>query len=266
MGKHRSESRHLSLGVAGLAVVLALWCSGDTAGTPAAPTAGATTHVSDAPGLEARIPDAQGSESRAPDDAAAPTARAAAPDHAASPASGAREPSASPIPTHSPRSSGPATSPPAGAPVSPPSRLVVERIGLDQDLMQLGLRPDHTLEVPPEGPGSPAGWYRGSPAPGQSGPAVVLGHVNASGGGPGVFADLHVLTPGDEIGVQRADGTQAQFRVTHAERYAKNAFPTMRVYGNTTDPQLRLITCDGYDPATGTFDENLVVYATLVDT
>ena len=54
--------------------------------------------------------------------------------------------------------------------------------------------------------------------------AVVLGHVNATGGGPGVFADLPVLTPGDEIRVHRADGTQAQFRVTHAERYAKDAF------------------------------------------
>ena len=38
----------------------------------------------------------------------------------------------------------------------------------------------------------------------------------------------------------------------------------MRVYGNTADPQLRLIACDRYDPATGTFDENLVAYATLV--
>lgn len=93
---------------------------------------------------------------------------------------------------------------------------------------------------------------------------MVLGHVNATGGGPGVFADLPVLTPGDEIRVQRADGTQAQFRVTHAERYAKDAFPTMRVYGTTAAPQLRLITCDRYDPATGTFDENLVAYATLV--
>ncbi|WP_338066032.1 class F sortase [Kocuria marina] len=54
---------------------------------------------------------------------------------------------------------------------------------------------------------------------------MVLGHVNATGGGPGVFADLPVLTPGDEIRVQRADGTQAQFRVTHAECYAKDAFP-----------------------------------------
>ncbi|MFI7495772.1 hypothetical protein ACH9D2_13795 [Kocuria sp. M4R2S49] len=29
-------------------------------------------------------------------------------------------------------------------------------------------------------------------------------------------------------------------------------------------PELRLITCDGYDPAAGSFDENLVGHASLV--
>ena len=232
MPKHRVESRHLPMGVAGLVVVLALWCTGDGAG-PAA--------------------------------SAPPTDTTAASPHLGG--SGAAGAAAIPAPPPPSSTSTPGTTgvPPSNAaPVSAPARLVVDRIGLSNDLMQLGRRSDRSLEVPPEGPGSPAGWYRNSPAPGQSGPAVLLGHVNATGGGPGVFADLHALVPGDGIRVDRQDGSHAMFVVEAVERYAKNAFPTLRVYGNTAGPELRLITCDGYDPHSGAFNENLVVYAQLV--
>ncbi len=36
------------------------------------------------------------------------------------------------------------------------------------------------------------------------------------------------------------------------------------MYGNTEGSELRLITCDGYDPFTGAFDDYYVVYAKLV--
>ena len=129
--------------------------------------------------------------------------------------------------------------------------------------MKLGLRDNGSLEVPPDGPGAPAGWYSGSPSPGETGPAVLLGHVNATDGGPGVFADLRRLEPGAEIRVHRADGSTAVFTVTRAAAYRKDNFPTFEVYGNTKGAELRLITCDGYDPATGLFNDNYVVYAKL---
>ncbi|WP_081744531.1 sortase domain-containing protein [Arthrobacter sp. H14] len=103
-----------------------------------------------------------------------------------------------------------------------------------------------------------------SPTPGERGPATLLGHVNASDGGPGVFADLRALTPGDIIEVTREDGTTATFAVEHGEQYPKDAFPTETVYGYTEGAELRLITCDGYDPATGRLEGNYVVYAELV--
>lgn len=247
MPSHRSEPRRLPLGAAGFALVLALWCAGDAAAPTAVvlPGAGATTVAGPVP---------------------ASTAFPAPRPAAGRPASGSSRTSAAqpgPRATSEPR--GPATPNPAAAPVAPPARLVAERIGLDDEPMELGRRADRTLEVPPEAPGSPAGWYRDSPAPGRPGPAVFLGHVNATGGGPGVFAGLHLLVPGDEIQVQRRDGSRVVFVVRDVQRYAKNAFPSLRVYGNTVDPELRLITCDGYDPETGSFDENLVVYAALAD-
>ena len=148
-------------------------------------------------------------------------------------------------------------------PASPPATLVIPDIGVQSELVSLGLRPNKSLEVPPDGPGAPAGWYSGSPSPGTTGPAVMLGHVNAVGGGPGVFAQLRSLAEGSEVRIRRADGSTATFVVDRGEAYSKAAFPTLEVYGNTPGPELRLITCDGYDPATGLFDDNYVVFAKL---
>lgn len=136
--------------------------------------------------------------------------------------------------------------------------------GVQSGLLYLGLQANGSLEVPPGHPGAPAAWYRNSPTPGEPGPSVFLGHVNASDGGPGVFAWIKQLNPGDTIEITREDGTVATFAVDRGEQYSKNAFPTQAVYGNTVGPELRLITCDGYDPATGTFNDNYVVYAKLV--
>ena len=62
----------------------------------------------------------------------------------------------------------------------------------------------------------------------------------------------------------REDGTTAVFEFQRGEAYGKDSFPTLEVYGNTRGSELRLITCDGYNPETGEFDDNYVVYATLV--
>jgi hypothetical protein len=147
---------------------------------------------------------------------------------------------------------------------SEPISVSVPSAGIESELLSLGLKSDGSLEVPPDGPGAPAGWYNGSPTPGELGPAVLLGHVNATDGGPGVFANLRQLKAGDLIRVARQDGTTSVFTFDHAGAYSKDAFPTQTVYGNTEGPELRLITCDGYDPATGLFDDNYVVFAKLV--
>ena len=150
-----------------------------------------------------------------------------------------------------------------GMAVSPPVSVAVPVIGVGSELIELGLNEDGTVEVPPGDPGAPAGWYVHSPTPGERGPAVLLGHVNATDGGPGVFARIEDLVPGDRIEVPRADGTTAVFTVTGGQEYDKDEFPSEAVYGNTDGAELRLVTCDGYDPATGVFESNYVVYAKL---
>ena len=147
---------------------------------------------------------------------------------------------------------------------SAPATLSIPSIGVRTDLLHLGLEENGSLKVPQDtGNGAPASWYNGSPTPGERGPSVMLGHVNALGGNKGVFAELRRLTPGAEIDVLRTDGSIAVFTVERGALYSKSDFPTLEVYGNTPGAELRLITCDGYDPATGLFDDNYVIYAKL---
>ena len=47
------------------------------------------------------------------------------------------------------------------------------------------------------------------------------------------------------------------------ETFAKDALPTERVYGPTTTPTLRLMTCGGpFDDASLNYRDNIVVFAT----
>ena len=193
-----------------------------------------------------------------------PGAGGAPPASSAGPSNVAPSPAASAAPTAAPTGQpDAATGSPAALAASDPVTLTIPTIGASSTLLKLGLRENKSLEVPPDGPGAPAGWYSGSPSPGDRGPAVLLGHVNAVGGGPGVFAGLRALRAGAEISVLRADGSTAIFTMDRAAAYSKEAFPTLEVYGNTPGPELRLITCDGYDPSTGLFNDNYVVFAKL---
>lgn len=190
------------------------------------------------------------------------------------PPSAAVAPSPAPLSGNSgiPAAPGPASAQPklaAGA-VPPlaaaaPVRLEIPAIKVSSNLLGLGLNPDNTLEVPPLSKDSQAGWYRGSPTPGQLGPSVILGHVDSAEYGPAIFSKLHTLRPGDTLTVTRADHTAATFKVNRVASYPKNHFPTLEVYGNTSDAELRLITCGGtFDSAAGSYLDNIVVYASLL--
>lgn len=140
-----------------------------------------------------------------------------------------------------------------------PVRLRIPAIDVDTGLESLGLAPDTSIEVPSE-PGV-AGWWERGPRPGQVGPAVILGHVDSKTG-PAVFFRLRWLQRGDEVLVDRADGSTARFVVSRQGKYTKVAFPSDLVYYPTLDPELRLVTCGGtIDRATGHYSENLVVFA-----
>ncbi|MCZ2828957.1 class F sortase [Modestobacter sp. VKM Ac-2986] len=160
-----------------------------------------------------------------------------------------------------------ATSTAPAEPVAAPVSLAVPAIGVTSDLMRLGLNDDGTVEVPPLGPDDQAGWYERGPAPGAVGPALLLGHVDSAAAGPGIFFELGAVQPGDEVEVTRADETVAVFAVDRVEVHPKDDFPTIEVYGNTPDAQLRLITCGGaFDSAARSYEDNVIVFATMTGT
>jgi LPXTG-site transpeptidase (sortase) family protein len=151
-----------------------------------------------------------------------------------------------------------------GMPPSEPTEVRIPRIGAKSSLIPLGLNPDETVEVPPVEQPMQAGWYKLARTPGETGPAVLLGHVDGNKQ-PGIFFRLKELAEGDEVEVSRKDGTTAKFRVRGTEQIAKNSFPTEAVYGETDEPELRLITCGGsYDQAAHSYRDNIIVYATLI--
>lgn len=153
----------------------------------------------------------------------------------------------------------------ASLPASDPTSVVVPAIGISSPISRLGLKSDGTIEVPPLTRHSPVGWYRLSPTPGEIGTSVMLGHIDSAAYGPAVFFRLGALRPGDEIDVHRADGVTAVFRVDRVAEYPKNKFPSQLVYGSTSYPSLRLITCGGsFDRSAHSYRDNVVVFATLI--
>jgi hypothetical protein len=138
-----------------------------------------------------------------------------------------------------------------------PTWLRVPTAGVDVALPAVDLDTGGALVPPAVG----AGWYADGPAPGQTGPAVIAGHVDWAGS-PAVFAELGTVTAGDEILVDHADGTTTRFTVTRVGRHPKTEFPTAAVYGPTPFAELRLITCGGtFDRAAGSYRDNVIVYA-----
>lgn len=160
--------------------------------------------------------------------------------------------------------SGPAEHPNASeSPDAPaPTQISIPSIGVTGQLMRLGLNADGTVEVPPADKGMTAGWYAGGAVPGEPGAAVVIGH-NDTRFGKAVFHDLKKIARGADVTVLNGLGERTHFTVTGTETVSKSVFPSEKVYGETGDRVLRLITCDGSFDDEGHPVDNLIVYATL---
>lgn len=145
--------------------------------------------------------------------------------------------------------------------VAPPVTVGIPRLEVTDRLLGLRKQRDGTLAVP-EDP-QRVGWYSQGYAPGDAGPAVLVGHVD-SYRGPGVFNQLKALKKNDLIRVRRADGSLVTFAVTFVRTYAKRKFPTKLVYVGDGRPSLRLVTCGGeFDRRSKRYLSNTIVFASL---
>jgi hypothetical protein len=152
--------------------------------------------------------------------------------------------------------------PAAPLPMSVPVSLRIPAIGVNARVISLGLDASGGVAVPPLSTPFVTSWYDRGPAPGQDGPAVLLGHVDAAGVGPAVFYKLGDLVPGDLVYVTRKDHRTVVFRVTAVTLYPEHDFPAKEVYGYTPHPTLRLITCGGdYDERTHHYLDRTIAFA-----
>lgn len=154
----------------------------------------------------------------------------------------------------------------AGLRRSVPIKIRIRKIGLRAGLGEVGLAANGKVETPPYENANRAMWYRLGPSPGEIGSSVILGHVDDKKS-VAVFYYLTRIRPGDEIEVTRTDRRVAVFTVTSIEQFAKSDFPSVRVYGPSDAPELRLITCGGvYDHSTTRWRDNIIVFARMTST
>lgn len=147
---------------------------------------------------------------------------------------------------------------------SRPTRIAIPSLGVQARIRPVGLDPDGAIAAPPIRRAQEVGWYRDGPSPGQAGPAVLVGHVDDRDG-PAVFHRLARVDPGTRIEITRRDRQVATFQVTAVRTYDKSALPAGEVYGDFSQPGLRLITCGGRWAGGQTgYAENVVVFATLI--
>jgi len=146
-------------------------------------------------------------------------------------------------------------------PIPDPVRVVIPAIDVDAAIIPVGILEDDYMEIPPFGI---AGWYSLGPTPGDHGPAVIVGPLDTTRG-KDIFNDLKYLVRGDWIVVYNADGDAAVFMTDFVEQQLKEDFPTERIWPNTWQPLIRLITCGGkWNSRTRHYMSNVIVYGHLI--
>lgn len=144
--------------------------------------------------------------------------------------------------------------------VPEPVAISIPAIDVSGKLTKTGLNKDRTLAVPEFGDMS---WFDKGAAPGEPGPAAILGHVDSKTG-PDVFYRLREMSAGDKITVTAKGGTKLVFVVDRVEQHAKKKFPTEKVWLPTAKPELRLITCGGeFNRNRDSYRDNIIVFASL---
>ncbi len=155
------------------------------------------------------------------------------------------------------------TLPPSSTPTPYPlpRSLSIPKLGIKTSVEHVGETPEGRMDVPEDAEN--VAWYQYGPKPGQSGNAVMAGHLDTPTG-TAVFYRLNALIPGDEYSVTDALGETKTFVVTRKESFPDKGFPIQTVFGRTTETMLNLITCEGsFNPATKLYSDRLVVFGKL---
>ncbi len=143
---------------------------------------------------------------------------------------------------------------------SPPTRLVIDAVGLRMPVVPVGVDADGDMALP-RSPAQ-AGWYRFSAHPGDpQGATVIAGHLDEPWYGTGPLARLADVVPGDAV-VIASGSTLRRFVVTEVQAVPKTRLDLAALFRTDGPPGLHIVTCGGrFDPVQRRYDENLVMVA-----
>ncbi len=86
---------------------------------------------------------------------------------------------------------------------------------------------------------------------------MLAGHIDTYTG-PAIFAKLSPMTPVTSSVSPGTNGLRVTFEVDRIDQYPKAYFPTDLVYGPTSTPELRLITCGRiFNQKVGSYQHNV---------
>lgn len=144
--------------------------------------------------------------------------------------------------------------------VGVPVRIGIPRIAVNAVIESVGLAADGSMGVPKKTRNT--AWYNLGPRPGETGSAVISGHVNWLYGATAVFAKLNRLKPGDKITVRDDKGKVISFVVRGSKIYGAEADATDVFGSNDGKAHLNLVTCGGtWDKRAKQYTKRLVVFA-----
>lgn len=151
---------------------------------------------------------------------------------------------------------------PAPAPVAHsyglPVQLQIAKLKVDAKVQYLGKTKTGTMDTP--GNVIDVGWYKYGALPGNTGTAVIAGHLDGLKAEPGVFSQLKLLQPGDTVTVRDSAGATVSFIVRTTKNYSQNDEPA-EVFTSAEGSHLNLITCTGaWDKTAHQFAQRLVVF------
>lgn len=143
-----------------------------------------------------------------------------------------------------------------------PAYLTIPALGVQTHVEHVGVDKDNNMDIPSDPLN--AAWFKPGTVPGNTGNAVMDGHLDWYGIKEAIFYHLGSLKPGDRLYVRDVKGTDRAFIVTKQAVCTWNKCPLQEIFGAAAAPRLNLITCNGtFNRAQQNYDKRLVVFAEM---
>jgi LPXTG-site transpeptidase (sortase) family protein len=144
------------------------------------------------------------------------------------------------------------------------SHLIIPKLSIDAKIQDVGITTKGNVSTPNNF--FDVGLYKYGTAPGDSGVAIIDGHVTDGLGFNAVFGSLKNIKVGDDIYVEVKKGTKVHFVVTNTDVYDYNSSTKDIFQSSDNKSYLKLITCSGtWIPEIHTHNKRLIVTAVKSD-